>query len=233
MTLKQNYSGLAVVLLQLQLLNLEIYPAPIDGKFGPTTDTAVKLYQKQAGLVVDGIAGNITNSSLKEATKDAMLCMFVHCSATREGQDLGGDWVKKLHMNKKGWSRPGYSDVIRLNGAIENLRSWDQDNKISDWEFSYGVKGSTLLNRNSRHFCYIGGVERDGRTPKDTRTEAQKKSMETYIKFNLLRNPNLIILGHNQVQRKACPSFDLPAYLREINVPEKNIADFYLYKQLS
>jgi hypothetical protein len=156
MLLQKKNKGLAIVLLQLQLRRLGYYAESITGQFTEAVQVAVQSFQNHSGLVVDGLAGNKTRSKLEEATKDALLCMFVHCSATREGQDLRGDWIKNLHMKKKGWSRPGYSDAIWLNGTLENLRHWDTDNNISGWEYTFGVKGSTLLNRNSRHVCYIG-----------------------------------------------------------------------------
>jgi N-acetylmuramoyl-L-alanine amidase len=60
----------------------------------------------------------------------------------------------------------------------------------------------------------------------------QFATLETYIKYNILRAPDLVILGHNQVQRKGCPSFDVPEYLKQIGVKDQNIATFKLYKQL-
>lgn len=127
----------------------------------------------------------------------------------------------------RGWSRSGYSDIIRLDGTLESLTEWDQDNKIESNEYTFGVKYSTLLNQNARHICYIGGVSaNDIRLAKDTRTPEQLKTMETYIKFSLLRNPNLIIAGHNQVQNKPCPSFEVPDYLRKIGISEYNIANW-------
>jgi peptidoglycan hydrolase-like protein with peptidoglycan-binding domain len=35
-----------------------------DGKFGPQTDAAVRIYQRQHGLTVDGIVGRQTWASL-------------------------------------------------------------------------------------------------------------------------------------------------------------------------
>lgn len=46
----------AVVSLQ-ELLNRAGFGLKVDGNFGPKTDKAVKEYQKQSKLVVDGIVG--------------------------------------------------------------------------------------------------------------------------------------------------------------------------------
>lgn len=56
--LKRGCSGEDVKYLQL-LLNIDI-----DGSFGPTTQNAVKAYQKAHGLVVDGSCGPATQKSL-------------------------------------------------------------------------------------------------------------------------------------------------------------------------
>ena len=37
-------------------------------------------------------------------------------------------------------------------------------------------------NSVSRHIVYAGGVAKDGKTPKDTRTGCQKKALEKYVK---------------------------------------------------
>ena len=104
---------------------------------------------------------------------------------------------------------------VKLNGC-----------SVSENEYTFGVKGSTLLNRNSIHLCYIGGLDKTGKKAKDTRTEGQLRSMRILIESALLRNPKLIIVGHNQVQKKACPSFNVPDYLRSIGVGEGNIAQW-------
>lgn len=231
--IKKNDKKLAVCRLQMQLRRLKIYSGLIDGQFGSGTDSAVREYQQKRGLSVDGIVGPYTDSKLKSETDSGLFVLFLHCAATPEGRDVKGSAVASWHTNPKpngrGWSRPGYSDVIELDGTLVNLREWNQDDKISEWEYTFGVKFETLLNRNARHVCYIGGTEPDNvYAPKDTRTDAQKRVMELYIKWNLVRNPDLIIAGHNQVQPKACPSFLVPQYLRSIGIPEWNIANWGL-----
>lgn len=55
----------------IQRLLKEIgYPIKIDGEFGPGTKRTVKLFQKQAGLVVDGRVGTKTLELLKQHPKD-------------------------------------------------------------------------------------------------------------------------------------------------------------------
>ncbi len=57
-TLKKGSTGEAVEKLQKRLYELGYYNGAIDGDFGSGTEEAFKLFQKQAGLYVDGLAGN-------------------------------------------------------------------------------------------------------------------------------------------------------------------------------
>lgn len=60
-TLKVGSTGEKVVKLQTRLSELGYYNGVIDGHFGKGTEEAFKLFQKTAGLYVDGLAGNDVN----------------------------------------------------------------------------------------------------------------------------------------------------------------------------
>ena len=57
-------SGDIVKVLQKELKNKGYYTGVVDGVFGLTTDTAVRLFQTNNGLVVDGEVGNLTWTAL-------------------------------------------------------------------------------------------------------------------------------------------------------------------------
>ena len=42
--------------------------------------------------------------------------------------------------------------------------------------------------------------------------------MEKYVKDFHAAHPKVKIIGHNQIAAKACPSFDVPAWLHEIGI---------------
>lgn len=155
--------------------------------------------------------------------------LIIHCTATQEGREISREWIEKVHLVKRGWSQVGYSELIHLDGTIETLVEYNDDDNLDRWEITNGVGGG--YNQISRHIVYSGGVTAkriNGKyKAKDTRTEAQKKAMEMYIKSHLTIHPNLLVAGHNQLSRKSCPSFCTVEYLRSINVQEKNI-----YKKL-
>lgn len=59
-TLKVGLRGSAVTRIQETLAFLGFYQGPIDGIFGPDTEKAVMAFQRNAGLVDDGIIGPAT-----------------------------------------------------------------------------------------------------------------------------------------------------------------------------
>lgn len=148
------------------------------------------------------------------------LLLMWHCSATPEGKDYSHDqimsWFKSM-----GWSNPGYRQITHLDGVIDVLQPYDSDSILESHEITNGAKG---WNKRCVHYSYIGGVERHDITKaKDTRTLEQLDSMAAQTKEFLYKNPDAKVLGHNQIDRKACPSFYVPGWLREIGVPERNI----------
>ena len=56
-TLDRGDRGAAVSVLQGRLQDLGYSPGPVDGIFGPRTEAAVKAFQRDRGIAVDGIAG--------------------------------------------------------------------------------------------------------------------------------------------------------------------------------
>jgi len=62
--LRRGSSGDSVKTLQEKLQALGYYTGDIDGKFGASTETAVKAYQKAQSLKVDGIVGPATKAKL-------------------------------------------------------------------------------------------------------------------------------------------------------------------------
>ncbi len=66
-SLSKGAEGAAVVEMQQRLLELGFYDGECDGDFGPGTQDAVRLFQSQHGLDVDGAAGEKTLSLLYSA----------------------------------------------------------------------------------------------------------------------------------------------------------------------
>ena len=69
---RQGSSGDGVREIQERLAKLGLYNGALDGIFGPATAQAVRDFQRQKGLVVDGIAGNVTLQALGIITSESV-----------------------------------------------------------------------------------------------------------------------------------------------------------------
>ena len=67
-SLKLGATGSEVRKLQTRLKELGYYKGSVDGDFGEGTETAVKNFQQQNGLTVDGKAGSLTLSKLNSSS---------------------------------------------------------------------------------------------------------------------------------------------------------------------
>lgn len=129
--------------------------------------------------------------------------IILHCSATPEGVPFTVDDIRRWHK-AQGWRDVGYHHIVRIDGSVECGRP--------ETMAGAHTKGH---NEDSIGVCYIGGVAKDGKTPKDTRTDAQKASLIRLVRELKSRYPAATIHGHNEFAAKACPSFDVAAWLRE------------------
>ncbi|MGK0464778.1 hypothetical protein [Clostridium sp.] len=147
--------------------------------------------------------------------------LIIHCTATPEGREVTKQDIEQWHLVERGWSKVGYRDLLHIDGSLENLIDYNQDDQIDNWEISNGARG---FNGQSAHVVYVGGTEKDDLTKsKDTRTYGQHKGLETYVKFMILRHPHIKVIGHNEVSEKDCPSFNVGEWLRSMCVEENNI----------
>lgn len=150
--------------------------------------------------------------------------LVLHCTATPAGREVTSDEIRRWHTSPvsrggRGWKQVGYTDMIHLDGRVERLVKNNEDAWVDDWEVTNGAKG---FNQVSRHVVYVGGVDaNDVKKARDTRTPAQKEAMKRYVLEFHRRHPRVKIVGHNQLAAKACPSFDVPKWLKEIGINQK------------
>ena len=131
--------------------------------------------------------------------------IIIHCSATREGQDIKAKTIKQWHL-QRGFSDIGYHYIIDLDGTIEKGRD----------EALVGAhcKGH---NATSIGICYVGGCDKNMK-PKDTRTPEQKRSMLSLVRklVNKYKIPVTQIWAHHDFDKhKACPSFDISEFRKD------------------
>ena len=83
--------------------------------------------------------------------------IVIHCTATKEGQNVSVGTIKKWHLNR-GFSDIGYHYVIGIDGKINSGRPVSKS-------------GAHVRNGNSDSIgiSYTGGLDINGKA-KDTRT---------------------------------------------------------------
>ena len=125
--------------------------------------------------------------------------IIIHCAATPEGKDFTVQQIDQWHR-QRGFSCIGYHFVIYRDGSIHKGRPIEQ-------------VGAHTTGQNARSIgiCLIGGCAADGKTPKDTRTEAQRAALIKLVGELKASYPSATVHGHNEFAAKACPSFNVPA----------------------
>ena len=122
--------------------------------------------------------------------------IIIHCSATPEGRDVSPEDIKRWHIEDNGWSDIGYHFIITLDGVVHLGRALDRAGAH--------VKGH---NSDSIGVCYIGGMDAEMKSAKDTRTEEQKEALVNLL-CELKDIFGGVIYGHRDFSSKECPSFD-------------------------
>ena len=129
--------------------------------------------------------------------------IIVHCTANRAGSALRMADIDRYHRSL-GWIGCGYHYVIPTDGAIEAGRPEE-------------LVGAHCKhhNRHSIGVAYVGGLAQDGKTPCDTRTEAQKAALNKLLSDLQARYPKALIVGHSDLdpQKPDCPGFNVRSSL--------------------
>lgn len=207
LTLKKGCKGPDVKILQHLLHLIE------DGIFGPLTEEAVKTFQWEHGLGVDGVVGKLTWKALgvddntdivklkTKTTKRKINEIIVHCTASIEGKNVTVEEIRKFHTKPvsqggRGWSDIAYHFVVYIDGTIHAGRPVDR-------------AGGHCMNHNAHSIgvVYVGGLDKNGKA-KDTRTDAQKEGLLKLLKQLKKDYPNATIHGHREFANKSCPCFD-------------------------
>ena len=92
-----NAGSANVAALQVAMSALGLYPHPIDGITGPWTQRAVRTFQAQHGLTVDGVAGRQTRAALGKRGKPK----------------LG---KRPMHIGQRGWDVAALQFLLHERG---------------------------------------------------------------------------------------------------------------------
>lgn len=131
--------------------------------------------------------------------------IIIHCSATPEGRDVSVETLRKWHK-AKGWKDVGYHYIIDIRGERHEGRPIEKVGAHTEGH-----------NAHSVGVCYVGGCD-TAMKPKDTRTERQKAELLKLIRELLVRYPGARVTGHNEWAAKACPSFDVQRWKKEVGL---------------
>ena len=146
--------------------------------------------------------------------------IIIHCSASKEGVDIGVKEIDVLHK-KRGFKEIGYHYVVRINGVIEIGR-----------DISKVGAHTTGYNTGSIGICYIGGLDKTGKKIKDTRTLEQRNSLYQLVKKLMEMYPIKEVKGHRDYSPdtnsdgviskyewiKGCPCFEVSEFMEQYNL---------------
>ncbi len=112
---ENNYSQ-AIEIAQELLFDLNLYSGEIDGINGTQTKNAIKQFQKLAGLVVDGILGPITQSSLEKGKES-----YIEISTDDPPTSTSSNGVLTVDL------RNYNPNASCINGYVNESRIWVPD----------------------------------------------------------------------------------------------------------
>jgi N-acetylmuramoyl-L-alanine amidase len=144
-SLKLGATGDNVKELQQWLTNYGYYTGDIDGVFGADTEKAVKSFQEESGLIVDGVVGNDTKNAM--ANWDKYLAQ-VQAAA---GEDSSTDTVStstKSTSSKKTYATAvrSYSKSYSSSGYSGDC--WDVSNAMYSQLTSSGTRARIVQYAN-------------------------------------------------------------------------------------
>lgn len=135
--------------------------------------------------------------------------IVAHCSATRprwlEARRLADKVaeIRRWHVEDRKWRDIGYHWIIDRDGSVAPGRR--------ETEIGAGVEGH---NRGVIHVCLIGG-HGSAATDRFAQhfTGSQDAALRRLIAQISARTPIRRVSGHNEWAAKACPGFNVPAWL--------------------
>lgn len=134
--------------------------------------------------------------------------IIVHCTATPEGRSVSLADIDRWHR-ARGFNGVGYHYVVFADGHVEAGRPEDRS-------------GAHCLGHNAQSIgvCYVGGLAKDCRTPRDTRTPKQRAALLELIARLCRRFPGATVHGHREFAAKACPCFDAAAEYGNLQISQ-------------
>lgn len=118
--------------------------------------------------------------------------IVVHCTASRCTSNLTPEALDSMHK-RQGFAECGYHYYITKDGTIHHMR-----------DITHVGAHAKGYNTPSIGVAYEGGLDASGHAA-DTRTDAQKQSLETLLRFLLLTYHGAKICGHRDLSPRPQP----------------------------
>lgn len=197
--------------IQTGLHALGYAPGPIDGFDGPKTRMAALAFGTDApGKPAAAVIKPATKAMIYQgAARHPVREIIVHCSATRPDWMVGRPIAEKVAEIRRwhlanGWNDIGYHWLI------------DRDGKVLAGRAETAI-GAHTVGRNSGTIgvCLIGGhgsAETDSFA--DHFTHQQDVTLGQMIDAISSRTQIERVSGHQDYAAKACPGFNVPAWMK-------------------
>ena len=135
---------------------------------------------------------------------------MVHTTASNTGSKAAD--IMRYFLRVLGWRKGGYHAIIERDGTLVRFYDYDQ------MEATNGILpdkgGLGLSNLTCIHVAYVGGVSNTNQNEAVCNiTSAQEATLLAYISEVIARYSWVKVVGHNQLNRKYCPSFWVPDWL--------------------
>lgn len=166
--IKQGAAGGDVYELQGRLKYLGFYQGKIDGQFGQRTYRAVRQFQSQFGLKVDGVVGPKTKRELVEATK--AWAPGLSNRIYKKGDRGGYVWELQRRLRYIGFY-PG-----KVDGKFES----QTDRAVRDFQYRFGLKVDGKAGPKTK--LKLWRATRDMKTDKGAKAQKKKKPAMTQVK---------------------------------------------------
>jgi N-acetylmuramoyl-L-alanine amidase len=146
--------------------------------------------------------------TMTRRTQEHIKKLIVHCAATPNGKHFSAEQIDQWHADRGFKRNPadiggheptlrhiGYHYVVYVNGGLRNGRQ--------ELEIGAHCQGH---NSDSVGICLIGT---------DKFTPAQFLTLRKFIESFRRRYPGATLHGHREFSAKACPGFDLRAWIEK------------------
>lgn len=136
--------------------------------------------------------------------------LVIHTTASHTNSSASD--LMRYFLNILRWNRGGYHAIIERDGRLVRLYDYAQ------MEATNGIlpdlAGLGLHNLNCIHIAYVGGISNTNQNEAVCNiTAAQESTLKAFIEEVVERYSWIKIVGHNQLNRKWCPSFWVPAWV--------------------